>query len=111
MPATFSLETVIGPGWRCNPALGAFFRQVCGPGFHFNAPMRDFIHNGTGQTLVDAAICYHASLRPDAEPRAIPKQLEYNQHFRDYFRENPGASRQQAIDAWWKHRGKQKPKA
>jgi hypothetical protein len=106
MPATFTLDTLIGPGWRCNPRLGAFLRSVCGNGFHFNAAMRDFIHHGSGKTLADAAICYHASVRPGTPKPAIPTQLQYNQHFRDFFRDHPGATRQQAIDAWWRKRSK-----
>lgn len=101
MPLHFSLDTVIGEGWRCNPALGAFFRKVCGPGFHFNGAMRDFIHLRAGQTLADAAVCYRVSVGPNAKPRGIPKQLEYNQHFRSYFQLHPNATRQDAIDAWW----------
>lgn len=104
MPATFTLETVIGRGWRCNPALGAFFRTVCGRGFHFNAAMRDYVHQGEGKTLADAAICYHASVGPDAKRPTIARQLEYNQHFRDYFSNHAGATREEAIAAWWEKR-------
>ena len=35
MPAQFTLDTVIGEGWRCGPSLGAFFKQTLGTGFHF----------------------------------------------------------------------------
>lgn len=49
MPAAFTPQTVIGKGWRCNPALGAYLRKVCGRGFRFNAKMREFIHNGAGE--------------------------------------------------------------
>ena len=108
MPTHFTKDTIIGEGWRCNPSLGAFFKQTLGPGFHFNAPTRDFIHTQAGKTLADAAICYQTSVRPGAKKTRIPQQLEYNQHFRDFFRDNPGSSRQQAIDAWWIKRGKRK---
>jgi hypothetical protein len=108
MPAIFTMDTIIGEGWRCNPSLGAFFRKTLGPGFHFNAPTRDFIHHKAGKTLADAAICYQTSVRPGKKKTPIPQQLEYNQHFRDFFRDNPGSSRQQAIDAWWIKRGKRK---
>ena len=30
MPEEFTLQTVIGQGWRCNTRLRAFFRQHCG---------------------------------------------------------------------------------
>ena len=110
MPSIFTPETVIGPGWRCNPPLGAYLRQLCGPGFRFNAAVRHFIHTAVGKTLADAAVCYHTSRRPGEIARPIPRQLEYNQHFRNYFRANPEATRQQAIDAWWVRRGRPNPK-
>ena len=101
MPTHFTLETTIGQGWRCGPALGALFRQTLGNSFHFNAEMRDFIHQQAGRTLRDAALCYQQSVRSGRRTSAIPEQLEYNRHFREYFRENPGASREAAIAAWW----------
>jgi hypothetical protein len=106
MPATFSLQSVIGRGWRCNPGLGAFFRTVCGRGFRFNAAMRDFIHEGEGKSLADAAICYHASVGPGANRPPIARQLEYNEHFREYFTSHPGATREEAIAAWWEKRSR-----
>lgn len=106
MPTVFTLKSVIGKGWRCNPALGAYMRQVCGSGFHFNAAMRHFIHNGEGRTLADAVVCYRESVHAGKSQLPIPKQLEYNQHFRDFFAATPGATRQQAIDAWWKKRSR-----
>ena len=105
MPKEFTLESVIGEGWRCGPSLGRFFKSVLGSGFHFNAEMRNFIHTEAGKTLQDAAICYQHSLRKGRKKPAIPEQLEYNRHFREYFQQNPGATRQEAIAEWWVRRG------
>ncbi|MFK7965601.1 MAG: DUF6434 domain-containing protein [Burkholderiaceae bacterium] len=104
MPNVFTLKTVIGEGWRCNPALGAFFREHCGRGFRFNASMRAFIHEGAGLTLAEAIVCYEASIKRPKTPRPIAPSLEYNQHTREFFKQNPGATRQQAIEAWWAKR-------
>ncbi len=104
MPRTFTMETVIGEGWRCGPALGAFFRQVVGKGFRFNADTRAFIHSGVGKTLGDAALCYQNSVRPGRAKPEIPEQLEYNRHFREYFEQHPEATREDAITAWWAKR-------
>ena len=106
MPTTFTPRTMIGKGWRCNPALGAYFRQAVGSGFHFNATVRDFIHTGVGHTLAEAAVGYLTSIQPGAPKPCIPRQLEYNQHFKDFFATHPEASRQQAIDAWWQRRSR-----
>lgn len=104
MPAQFTQKSVIGKGWRCNPALGAYLREVCGRGFRFNAVMRDFIHHGEGRTLAEAVICYRESVQACNAKPPIAKQLQYNQHFRDFFASHAGATRQQAIDAWWEKR-------
>jgi hypothetical protein len=108
MPTEFTLETVIGEGWRCGPKLGGFLRQVVGSGFRFNAETRDFIHHGSGKTLADAALCYQESVRPGREKSEIPEQLEYNRHFREFFRAHPDASRDEAIAAWWSKRSRRK---
>ena len=109
MPSTFRPDLLIEPGWRCNPALGAYFRSTLGNGFCFNKAMRDFIHTQHGKTLLEAEHCYLASLRPDAARPPILRQLEYNQHFRDFYAANFGASREDAIKAWWKKRSSRKP--
>jgi SAP domain-containing new25/Domain of unknown function (DUF6434) len=100
MPTSFALDTVIGPGWRCGPALGAFMRVHCGNGFRFNAAVRNFIHTHSGQHLADAVACYQRSVARGAPVPQIIPQNEYNQHTRDFFAQNPGATRQQAIAAW-----------
>ena len=103
MPDRFTLNTVIGKGWRCSPALGAFFKNAAGSGFRFNAAMRDFIHHNSGKTLAQAVAHYHATR---SVQRPIAPQLEYNRHFRDYFKAHPGSSKADAIAAWWAKRGK-----
>ncbi len=101
MPPSFEPSTLIGEGWRCSPALGAFFKQQCGRGFRFDAVMRDFIHTQAGRTLAEAVDCWRNSR---SATREIPTQLEYNRHMRDFFAQHPDASREQAIAAWWAKR-------
>ena len=107
MPSTFTRTTVIGPGWRCSQALRAFFEQESGRSFHFNATMREFIHNGQGKTLQEAILAWEKSQR-SADKKEIAPQFEYNQHIRDYLEANPGAGLQAAIRTW--HERKQSPK-
>jgi hypothetical protein len=108
MPTSFKLDDKIGDGWTCNPALGAFFREHAGKGFHFNKAMRDFIHGGAGRTLAEAVACYRASIAPGQPKREIAASLEYNQHTRAYYADHPGATREEVIAAWWAKRGKSK---
>jgi hypothetical protein len=106
-PQELTLETVIWPGMTCNPRLGAFFREHIGSGFRFNAAMRNFIHHAAGRTLGEGLEVWRndQAERRAGRKDAILPQLEYNRHFRDFFAENPGATRDQAIAAWWKKRG------
>ena len=106
MPDRFELSSEIGEAWRCTHALRRFFRQHAGASFRFNGALRDFIHNGAGRTLADALA--HYELSRSAPAREIDEQFEYNSHTRAFFAENPGATRQQAIDAWWEKRGGRK---
>lgn len=106
MPERFELRSEIAEGWRCSQALRGFFQQHCGAGFRFNGALREFIHTGAGRTLADALAHYERSR--GAGPGKIDEQFEYNRHTREFFAENPGATRQQAIDAWWEKRGARK---
>ncbi len=105
MPQQFFMDMIIGEGWRCGPALGAFLRAELGGGFRFTAPVRDFIHTGNGKRLGEVAFCW---LESAGRKREIPQQLEYNRHFRAYFQDHPGATKADAITAWWVLRGKRK---
>lgn len=108
MPESFAPTDRIGAGWRCSVALGAFFKAEFGPSFRFNKAMRDFIHDGEGQTLAEAMDCYRQSISGDRTNSEIASQFEYNQHMREFFAANPGASRTEAIAAWWGKRGQRK---
>jgi len=104
MPSEFTPETVIAAGWRCTESLRAYFKSVHGPGFSFNAALREIIANGQGKTLAEASAVYAATRGKPAE--AIEGQFEYNRHMREFHARNPGASHQQAVEAWWAKRSK-----
>ncbi len=101
MPDTFTPETIIGTGWRCNQALRAFFEQEIGASFHFNQFMRDFIkQEGVGQSLQMAIDGWRQSKAAPKGASEIAPQFEHNRHFRAYFAAHPAATRQDAINAW-----------
>jgi hypothetical protein len=106
MPDRFTLNTRIGEGWRCNPALGQFLRAQVGKNFRFNAAVREFVHTQVGQPLSAVIQCYHASVAPGAVKPALPPQLEFCQHMQTYTRENPGATRAQVLSAWHARRAR-----
>jgi SAP domain-containing new25 len=106
MPTEFTLETTIGQGWRCSLPLGVFLRAHCGRTFRFNAAVRKFVHTQVGRSLAEAVECYRLSVAPDSPQTEIAPQLEYNRHTREFYANNPGASRQQVLEAWWARRSR-----
>ena len=100
MPTRFTLDTRIGEGWRCNPALGQFLRVHAGRGFRFNAAVRAFVYTQVGQPVSAIIACYRASVAPGAVKPALPPQLEYNRHMQSYARQHPGATRAEVLTAW-----------
>ena len=107
MPKVFTKATVIGEGWRCSQELRHFFEQEAEIKFHFNGFMRDFITNsGVDHTLEEALEGWHTSKRQPKGSREIDKQFEYNQHMREFYKANPGAKREEAIQSWKEKRSK-----
>ena len=102
MPDTLTPQTVIGPGWRLNPALRGFFVAHTSPAFRFNQALRDLFKHPEGRTLAQALAVYQASCTSGAAP--IQRQFQFNQHIRDYFERHPGATRAQALQAWQQKR-------
>lgn len=97
-------DTVIPAGQRCSQVLRTYFLEAIGPGFHFDAFMRDFIARKAGRTLADAVAHWHAT-RPDAaRPREIEEQFEYNRFTSAWHRRNPAGTRAEALEAWYAHR-------
>lgn len=95
-------ESVIPHGQRCSQALRGFFVSELGPGFHFDAPMRNFIATGAGRTLGEA-VQFWAGSR-DLPPAEIGAQFELNQFQRSWHAAHPGAGHRQVLEAWQVHR-------
>ncbi|MEM1054057.1 MAG: DUF6434 domain-containing protein [Bacteroidota bacterium] len=106
MPTTFSRETVIGDGWRCTRSLREWFESEVGRGFRFTGPVREILHNGQGRTLGEAADLWRETHTQKSE--RIAPQLEYNRHMRTYFENHPGATREDALAAWWEARSRRR---
>ncbi|MGW4893200.1 DUF6434 domain-containing protein [Kitasatospora sp. NPDC004240] len=97
-------DTVIPAGQRCSQVLRRYFTEAIGPGFHFDAHMRDYVAGNAGRTLADAVAHWHAT-RPDAaRPREIAEQFEFNRFTTAWHREHPAGTRAQALEAWYAHR-------
>ncbi|AIY01346.1 hypothetical protein ART_1747 [Arthrobacter sp. PAMC 25486] len=98
-----TVDTTVPKGQRCSQLLRAWFTEQLGPGFHFDAHMRDFFAAGDGTaTLADALTHWHET-RNAAVPE-IGRQFELNQFTRTWFAEHPAGTREQMHAAWQVHR-------
>jgi hypothetical protein len=100
MPKTFTRQSVIGSGWRCSQELRAFFSEEIGRHFHFDAVMRNLIHNETGKTLEEAIEKWEEEQHKPVQKKSIAPQFEYNRYLREYFKSHPGAKLQEGIRGW-----------
>ncbi|WP_221890425.1 DUF6434 domain-containing protein [Streptomyces sp. WAC07061] len=98
--------SVIPEGQRCSQVLREFFLCEIGPGFHFDAFMREYVAQGAGRTLADAVAHWHATRQRAAEPQEVGAQFEFNRFLRDWHARHPDGARDQALAAWREHRAR-----
>ncbi|MFF2791103.1 DUF6434 domain-containing protein [Streptomyces sp. NPDC058049] len=96
--------TVIPPGQRCSQVLRAYFVREIGPGFHFDAFMRDYVAGHAGRTLAEAVAHWHATRARAAEPQEVGAQFEFNRFLRAWHAQHPDGARAEALAAWRAHR-------
>ncbi|MEU6296317.1 DUF6434 domain-containing protein [Streptomyces erythrochromogenes] len=98
--------TVIPPGQRCSQVLREYFVREIGPGFHFDASMREYVAGHAGHTLAEAVEHWRATRASAAEPRSIGAQFEFNRFLRDWHARHPAGTRTDALAAWRAHRAR-----
>ncbi|MFB7468777.1 DUF6434 domain-containing protein [Streptomyces sp. NPDC056224] len=106
LAAPVDRATVIPRGQRCSQVLREFFVREIGPGFHFDAFMREYVAQGSGRTLADAVAHWHATRARAAEPQEVAAQFEFNRFLRDWHARHPDGARAQALAAWRAHRAR-----
>ncbi|WP_432018120.1 DUF6434 domain-containing protein [Streptomyces sp. 1222.5] len=99
-------DTVIPEGQRCSQVLREYFLREIGPGFHFDAFMRDYIARQAGHTLAEAVAHWHATRPQAARPQEIGAQFELNRFLRDWHAHHPDGTRREALAAWQLHRAR-----
>jgi hypothetical protein len=97
-----TLESPIPPGYRNDERHRAFFRSVMGPRFKFNVPFMDRMKGHAGSTYREAVSEWHRidAAKKGGALREIAPQFEYNRYTRDFFADNPGLTRSDAITCW-----------
>ncbi|MFE5718809.1 DUF6434 domain-containing protein [Streptomyces erythrochromogenes] len=98
--------TVIPQGQRCSQVLREYFVREIGPGFHFDAFMREYVAGHAGHTLAEAVGHWHATRERAAEPQEVGAQFEFNRFLRDWHARHPGGARTDALAAWQAHRAR-----
>ncbi|MFE2164446.1 DUF6434 domain-containing protein [Streptomyces sp. NPDC059447] len=98
--------TVIPPGQRCSQVLREYFTREIGPGFHFDAFMREYVAQRAGHTLAEAVAHWHDTRARAAEPQEVAAQFEFNRFLRAWHADHPGGTRAEALDAWKAHRAR-----
>ncbi|MDX6765078.1 DUF6434 domain-containing protein, partial [Streptomyces sp. F8] len=101
--------TVIPHGQRCSQVLREYFVREIGPGFHFDAFMREYVAAHAGHTLAEAVEHWYATRARAAEPQQVGAQFEFNRFLRDWHARHPGGARTDALAAWQAHRARPRP--
>lgn len=99
-------DSVIPAGQRCSQVLREHFAREIGPGFHFDAFMREYVAQGAGRTLAEAVAHWRATRGEAAQPREIGAQFELNRFLRDWHADHPAGTRSEAMAAWRVHRSR-----
>ncbi len=97
-------ETVIGIEYRSYKEKKDFFTSVIGNKFHFTTHLLNYFNENTGiKTYSDLVNEWHKERELSKDPnfvKEIPPQFEYNTYIRDFLKDNPDQSRNDAIESW-----------
>lgn len=92
-----TLQTLIEPDVVCSEQHRTFFKRTIGTSFTFRVAFQKWLKTHAGSTYAEAIQAWYALQEKPAE---IDRQFEYNTYIRDFFRNNPGKSLQEAILCW-----------
>ena len=105
LSGVLSAATVIPMGQRSSQVVRAWMAQQIGPGFHFDAAMREFFATSDGtKTMQDAIDHWHATHGSDS--KSIDGQFEYNRFTRAWHEAHPEGSREELLAAWRDYRSR-----
>ena len=69
--------------------------------FTFNVEFQKWLKNNAGKTYNDSILAYYDILENNKKNKTdIPRQFEYNQYIRDFFKDNDDKSLKDAIECW-----------
>ncbi|MBS7021046.1 MAG: hypothetical protein KH135_04155 [Firmicutes bacterium] len=98
---SLTLDTKIEKPFVCSEKHRAFFKEQIGDSFSFLVPFQKWLKNNSGKTYQEAIDAYDKILKEKkTKEKTIDKQFEYNTYIRDFFKENPGKTLEDAIRCW-----------
>lgn len=100
---TLTLKTVITDSYKNNQNMRAFMQEHVGEGFSFKTPFMKWMKTNTGKTLADA-IAFWQQLQTqenaDDFESTIADHNQFNQYYRDFFKDNPDLTTRDARRCW-----------
>lgn len=99
-----SQETIIGIEYRSYKEKKDFFTSVISNQFHFTTHLLDYFKKNTGKkTYSDLVSEWYKEQEWKNDPnfvKEIAPQFEYNTYIRDFVKDNPNRTRNDAIKYW-----------
>ena len=97
-------ETVIGIEYRTYKEKKVFFISIIGKKFHFTTHLLEYFKENAGKrTYGDLINEWHKEQELKKDPnfvKEIAPQFEYNTYIRDFMKDNPNKTRNNAIKYW-----------
>jgi hypothetical protein len=98
-----TIKTEIADNYQNTENVRAFFKNLIGDKFKFNVKFMNWMKSAQGQTLGEAVeqwISITNEMRTDKSHKQIAPQFEYNTYIRDFMKDNPDKTLQDAINCW-----------
>jgi len=97
-------ETVVGVEYRTYYEKKEFFKSIIGNKFHFTTHLLNYFKENAGKkTYEDLVKEWYKEQELKKDPnyvKEIPPQFEYNTYIRDFMKDNPDKTRNDAINYW-----------
>ena len=96
-----TLNSIIEDDFICSQQHREFYKKNIGKSFTFNVEFQKWLKNNAGKTYNDSILAYYDILENNKKNKTdIPRQFEYNQYIRDFFKDNVDKSLKDAIECW-----------
>lgn len=98
-----TIKTEITDNYQNTENVRRFFKTYIGDKFKFNVKFMNWMKSAQGLTLGDAIeqwISITNEMRTDKSHKQIEPQFEYNSYIRDFVKDNPDRTLQDAISCW-----------